>query len=54
MPSSASMYGASVTALQERQQEVRVHTSAGDFACRFLLTCAGLMADRVVREMMGL
>ena len=46
-------YGASVTALQERQQEVRVQTSAGDFACRFLLTCAGLMADRVVR-MLGI
>ncbi len=46
-------YGASVSGLDERQQEVRVHTSAGDFACRFLLTCAGLMADRVVR-MLGI
>ncbi|OYT95418.1 MAG: hydroxyglutarate oxidase [Pseudomonas sp. PGPPP3] len=46
-------YGASVTALEERRQEVRVHTSAGDVACRFLLTCAGLMADRVVR-MLGI
>ena len=46
-------YGASVSGLDERLQEVRVQTSVGDFACRFLLSCAGLMADRVVR-MLGI
>ncbi|MWV14982.1 L-2-hydroxyglutarate oxidase [Pseudomonas sp. L-22-4S-12] len=46
-------YGASVTGLNELLQEVRVQTSAGDFACRFLITCAGLHADRVVR-MLGI
>lgn len=46
-------YDASVTGLSELLQEVRVQTSAGDFACRFLVTCAGLHADRVVR-MLGI
>ncbi|WP_372876327.1 L-2-hydroxyglutarate oxidase [Pseudomonas sp.] len=46
-------YGAQVEGLQENSQEVRVHTAAGEFAGRFLVTCAGLMADRVVR-MLGI
>ncbi|AYC30987.1 L-2-hydroxyglutarate oxidase [Pseudomonas cavernae] len=46
-------YGASVTALHESAQEIRVQSSAGDFACRFLITCAGLHSDRLVR-MLGL
>ncbi|MCG4453025.1 L-2-hydroxyglutarate oxidase [Pseudomonas sp. MMS21-TM103] len=46
-------YGAQVEGLQENPQEVRVQTSAGEFAGRFLVTCAGLMADRVVR-MLGI
>lgn len=42
-------YGAHVTALHENSEEIRVHSSLGDFACRFLITCAGLHADRLVR-----
>ncbi|RTR06963.1 L-2-hydroxyglutarate oxidase [Halomonas nitroreducens] len=42
-------YAAEVTALEERRQEVVVTTSAGEFTSRYLVTCSGLMADRVVR-----
>ena len=42
-------YGAEVTDLDEREQEVVVTTSAGDFTGRYLVTCSGLMADRVIR-----
>lgn len=42
-------YGAQVTALEERCREVVVTTSAGDVTGRYLVTCSGLMADRVVR-----
>ncbi|QOR39941.1 L-2-hydroxyglutarate oxidase [Billgrantia diversa] len=42
-------YGAEVTALEERRQEVVVTTGAGEFTGRYLVTCSGLMADRVVR-----
>ncbi|MDR5888679.1 MULTISPECIES: L-2-hydroxyglutarate oxidase [Halomonas] len=41
--------GAEVTGLQERRQEVVVTTAAGEFSGRYLVTCSGLMADRVVR-----
>lgn len=42
-------YGAEVTALAERRQEVVVTSGAGEFTGRYLVTCSGLMADRVVR-----
>ncbi|PXX95296.1 L-2-hydroxyglutarate oxidase [Halomonas sp. LBP4] len=42
-------YGHRVTGLDERHGEVVVHTSRGEFSARYLVTCAGLMADRVVR-----
>ncbi|WP_298185424.1 L-2-hydroxyglutarate oxidase [uncultured Pseudomonas sp.] len=46
-------YGAGVSGLHESAEEIRVQSSEGDFACRFLVTCAGLHADRVVR-MLGI
>ncbi|UYG07088.1 L-2-hydroxyglutarate oxidase [Halomonas sp. M4R1S46] len=42
-------YGTEVTALEERRREVVVTTGAGEFTGRYLVTCSGLMADRVVR-----
>ncbi|MGE4534082.1 L-2-hydroxyglutarate oxidase [Halomonas sp.] len=42
-------YGAEVTALEERRQEVVVGSGAGTFTGRYLVSCSGLMADRVVR-----
>ncbi|HSP57555.1 MAG TPA: L-2-hydroxyglutarate oxidase [Halomonas sp.] len=42
-------YEWSVTALEERRQEVLVTTSQGEVSSRYLVTCSGLMADRVVR-----
>lgn len=42
-------YGAEVSALEERRQEVVVTSGAGEFTGRYLVTCSGLMADRVVR-----
>ncbi|MDT8879529.1 L-2-hydroxyglutarate oxidase [Halomonas saccharevitans] len=42
-------YGAEVTALAERRQELVVTTGAGEFTGRYLVSCSGLMADRVVR-----
>lgn len=42
-------YGAEVTALEERRQEVVVGSRAGEFSGRYLISCSGLMADRVVR-----
>lgn len=42
-------YQTEVTGIEERAQEVVIKTPEGDLACRFLITCAGLMADRVVR-----
>ncbi|MFD2192165.1 L-2-hydroxyglutarate oxidase [Pistricoccus aurantiacus] len=42
-------YGAEVTALEERSEEVVVTTTQGEFTGRYVVTCAGLMADRVVR-----
>ncbi|MCK2184145.1 L-2-hydroxyglutarate oxidase [Halomonas getboli] len=42
-------YGAKVTGLEERRQEVVASTSLGEFSGRYLVTCSGLMADRVVR-----
>ena len=38
-----------VTGIEERATEVVLLTSQGDFTCRYLVTCSGLMADRIVR-----
>ncbi|MBU0544540.1 MAG: L-2-hydroxyglutarate oxidase [Proteobacteria bacterium] len=45
--------GTEVIDLKEMADEVRVETTKGDFAARHLITCAGLMSDRLVR-MLGL
>ncbi|SDN42554.1 L-2-hydroxyglutarate oxidase [Vreelandella arcis] len=42
-------YGAEVTALEERRQEVVVTTSLERLTCRYLVSCSGLMADKVIR-----
>ncbi|OWK44215.1 L-2-hydroxyglutarate oxidase LhgO [Pseudomonas oleovorans subsp. oleovorans] len=42
-------YGCEVTGLQERPTEMQVQTSAGDFNCQLMISCSGLMADRIVR-----
>ncbi len=39
--------GAKVTALQETANDVRVISTAGDFAARYAINCAGLHCDRV-------
>ncbi|MED5609206.1 L-2-hydroxyglutarate oxidase [Pseudomonas sp. JH-2] len=46
-------YNAEVTALDERADEVVVRTTDNEFRGRYLVTCSGLMADRIVR-MLGL
>ncbi|MDF3131392.1 L-2-hydroxyglutarate oxidase [Pseudomonas extremaustralis] len=46
-------YNSEVTALDERADEVVVTTSTGVYQARFLISCSGLMADRIVR-MLGL
>jgi L-2-hydroxyglutarate oxidase len=38
-----------VTQLMETAEEIRVSTSQGEIASRYLITCSGLMADRVVK-----
>jgi L-2-hydroxyglutarate oxidase len=45
--------GAEVVGLRETGAEVGVETTAGDFRTRRLISCAGLMSDRLVR-MLGL
>lgn len=42
-------YGCEVTGLEERRQEVVVKSGGGEFIGRYLVTCSGLMADRVIR-----
>lgn len=42
-------YGCEVTGLEERRQEVVVKSRGGEFTGRHLVTCSGLMADRVIR-----
>ncbi|MGR4070445.1 L-2-hydroxyglutarate oxidase [Billgrantia sp. C5P2] len=42
-------YDHEVTGIAERTGEVLVDTSQGEFNSRYLVTCSGLMADRVVR-----
>lgn len=46
-------YTTSVTGLSEQTNEVVVSTSQGDFSTRYMVSCSGLMADRVVR-MLGI
>ena len=46
-------YATPVTGLQERITEVVVSTSQGTFSTRYMVSCSGLMADRVVR-MLGI
>ncbi len=38
-----------VTQLNETAEKIKVSTTAGDFSSRYLITCSGLMADRVVK-----
>jgi L-2-hydroxyglutarate oxidase len=38
-----------VTQLKETAEEISVSTSADEFSSRYLITCSGLMADRVVK-----
>lgn len=45
----AIRYGHRVTRLAEHPGEVVVTTSQEEFSTRYLVTCSGLMADRVVR-----
>ncbi|MDN3520357.1 L-2-hydroxyglutarate oxidase [Halomonas ramblicola] len=42
-------YGVKVTALEERSGEVVVNTGGDAISGRYLVSCAGLMADRVIR-----
>jgi L-2-hydroxyglutarate oxidase len=42
-------YATEVLGLEERANEVVATTSRGTLSCRYLVTCAGLMADRIVR-----
>tara|TARA_B100001179_G_scaffold231138_1_gene220324 strand:+ start:8984 stop:10240 length:1257 start_codon:yes stop_codon:yes gene_type:complete len=42
-------YSREVTGLDERRQEVVVTTTTETFSSRYLVSCSGLMADRVVR-----
>ncbi|MGS2743301.1 L-2-hydroxyglutarate oxidase [Halomonas sp. LS-001] len=42
-------YSTAVTGLKESASEVVVSTSQGDFSTRYMVSCSGLMADRVVR-----
>jgi L-2-hydroxyglutarate oxidase len=46
-------YGAEVVGLEERTSEVIVRTRSEEYRSRFLVTCSGLMADRVV-SMLGI
>ena len=38
-----------VTQLKETAEDIRVSTSQGELSSRYLITCSGLMADRVVK-----
>ena len=46
-------YNTEVTGVRERPTHVDVNTSQGAFSAKYLISCSGLMADRVVR-MLGL
>ncbi len=42
-------YNSEVKSIDERVDEVVVSTSTGEYQSRFLISCSGLMADRIVR-----
>jgi L-2-hydroxyglutarate oxidase len=42
-------YEAEVTGLEERRQEVVVSTAEASYTSRYLVSCSGLMADKVIR-----
>ncbi|HSH49026.1 MAG TPA: L-2-hydroxyglutarate oxidase [Halomonas sp.] len=42
-------YSTEVVGIEERRREVVVTSRQGEFSSRYLVTCSGLMADRVVR-----
>lgn len=42
-------YHSQVTGLEERRDEVVVKAGSGEFTSRYLVTCSGLMADRLIR-----
>ncbi|WP_425640786.1 L-2-hydroxyglutarate oxidase [Marinomonas gallaica] len=46
-------YNTNVTGLNETSEEVCAHTTTGAYNAKYLISCSGLMADRVVR-MLGL
>lgn len=46
-------FNSEVSAISERANEVVVTTSSGEYHGRFLITCSGLMADRIVK-MLGI
>lgn len=46
-------YNSRVEAIQEQSDHITVETSSGSFTGRYLVACAGVMADRVVR-MLGI
>ena len=47
------LYNTEVTGVRERPTHVDVQTTQGDFSAKYLISCSGLMADRVVR-MLGI
>ncbi len=46
-------YNSRVEAIQEQPDEITVATSTGSFTGRYLVACAGVMADRIV-QMLGI
>lgn len=46
-------YQHEVLGIKETSQSIRVQTSQGDFSGRYMISCSGLMADRIV-AMLGL
>jgi (S)-2-hydroxyglutarate dehydrogenase len=42
-------FGAEATAVRHRPDGLVIETTAGDFAARFLVNCAGLQSDRVAK-----
>lgn len=46
-------FNCEVTGIKEQTESISVHTSGGSFEGRFLVACAGVMADRLVR-MLGI
>ncbi|MCP8687179.1 L-2-hydroxyglutarate oxidase [Marinobacterium sedimentorum] len=42
-------FNSTVTGIEERASEVQVQTRQGTFSSRYMISCSGLMADRIVR-----